>query len=57
MEEGFTLDHSSGESLAAEWVEGPAEKSFWTGRQDAWPRSPADRDDRCELRLPRSYAR
>lgn len=31
LEEGFTLDHSSGESLAAEWVEGPPERSFWTG--------------------------
>jgi hypothetical protein len=31
MEQGFTLDHSYGESSAAEWVEGPAEKSFWTG--------------------------
>jgi hypothetical protein len=31
MEEGFLLDKTHGGTLAAHWVEGPPERSFWTG--------------------------
>jgi hypothetical protein len=31
MEPGFTLDQGYGSYSAAEWVEGPPEKSMWTG--------------------------
>jgi hypothetical protein len=31
MEEGFLLDHTHGGQVAANWVSGPPEKSFWTG--------------------------
>ncbi len=31
MEEGFIKDESHGYTVASKWVEGPPEKSFWTG--------------------------
>jgi hypothetical protein len=31
MEPGFVVDQSYGTAEASEWVEGPVEKSFWTG--------------------------
>ncbi len=32
MERGFTIDHGDYSTLkVAEWVEGPPERSFWTG--------------------------
>lgn len=31
MEPGFLVDHTYGDAGASEWVEGPAEASFWTG--------------------------
>jgi Domain of unknown function (DUF6487) len=48
MEQGFTLDHSYGESLAAEWVEGPPEKSFWHGVRTRGRERRAIETWRCE---------
>jgi hypothetical protein len=31
MEGGFLLDHTHGGQEAVKWVEGPPEKSVWTG--------------------------
>jgi hypothetical protein len=31
MEEGFVLDASHAAVLQPKWMEGPPEKSFWTG--------------------------
>jgi hypothetical protein len=31
MEAGFLVDHSYDTAKASEWIEGPAEASFWTG--------------------------
>jgi hypothetical protein len=31
MEEGFLLDETQGSYRVVRWVEGPAEKSAWTG--------------------------
>ena len=31
MDEGFIMDESHGAVHASKWVEGPPEKSFWTG--------------------------
>jgi hypothetical protein len=31
MDDGFTLDHTHGEHKQAAWVEGPPQRSFWTG--------------------------
>jgi hypothetical protein len=31
MDEGYVLDHTHGGYMYANWVEGPPEKSFWTG--------------------------
>ncbi len=31
MEPGFVLDHTYGENRQSTWVEGPPERSFWTG--------------------------
>jgi hypothetical protein len=31
MEPGFVVDHTYGMAEASEWVEGPVERSFWTG--------------------------
>jgi hypothetical protein len=31
MDEGFIKDESHGAVRASTWVEGPPEKSFWTG--------------------------
>lgn len=31
MEEGFIADVTYGGVVASKWVEGPPEKSFWTG--------------------------
>ena len=31
MEQGFLLDHNYGTAEASDWIEGPVERSFWTG--------------------------
>lgn len=31
MEEGFLLDQAHGTMVQPKWMEGPPEKSFWTG--------------------------
>lgn len=31
MEEGFLLDEGRNSSSPASWIEGPPERSFWTG--------------------------
>ena len=31
MEEGFLLDNTHGGNLQSQWVEGPPERSRWTG--------------------------
>jgi len=31
MEEGFILDNAHGARLQSEWIEGPPERSRWTG--------------------------
>jgi hypothetical protein len=31
MQEGFILDQGHGARFASAWIEGPPEKSFWTG--------------------------
>jgi len=31
MSEGFVIDHTHGSRAASNWVEGPPERSFWTG--------------------------
>ena len=31
MEEGFVLDRTHGANLQALWIEGPPDRSFWTG--------------------------
>lgn len=31
MEEGFIVDHGHGTNTQAVWVEGPPQRSFWTG--------------------------
>jgi hypothetical protein len=31
MDEGFIKDETHGSAYASKWVEGPPEKSFWTG--------------------------
>ena len=31
MEEGFLRDSTYGANLQAKWVEGPVQRSFWTG--------------------------
>jgi hypothetical protein len=31
MEQGFLVDHNYGTAEQPSWVEGPVERSFWTG--------------------------
>jgi predicted nucleic-acid-binding Zn-ribbon protein len=47
MEEGFIMDEGYGTIHANKWLEGPPEKSFWTGTKTAGKRQVAVTTYRC----------
>ena len=47
MDEGFIKDETYGQVLASKWVEGPPEKSFWTGTKTKGKEQVQVRTYRC----------
>jgi predicted RNA-binding Zn-ribbon protein involved in translation (DUF1610 family) len=58
MEPGFVVDFRHGSREAAEWIEGPPERSFWLGTKIRGKRRLAVESFRCpDCGLLKSYAR
>ena len=58
MEKGFVLDHSYGSVIQSKWIEGPPERSFWTGIKTSGRRLIPPVTYRCQTcGLLQSYAR
>ena len=57
MKQGFLLDEGHGYKYASRWVEGPIEKSIWTGVKTRGRATIAVESYRCEKSgLRKSYA-